>query len=112
MELTIYDIIRGPVISTKAQKLNKTLKKLMVYIHKHATKKQVKDALEKLFKVKVKKVNTLRSGSKSRKLGQRRLVRPGKKKAIVTLKKGYTLDFLNQGGASDVTVSDTPSQAA
>ena len=103
MELTIYDIIRGPVISSKAYQLNKKLKKLMVYIHKRATKHEVKNALEKLFNVKVDKVNTLRSGSKSRRIKQRIVVRPGRRKAIITLTKNSpSLNFFGQGGSSDV----------
>jgi large subunit ribosomal protein L23 len=107
MELTIYDIIRGPVrSSSKAYILNKKFNKLMVYIHELATKHQVKDAVEKLFNVKIEKVNTLRTGDKSRRIGQRIVVRPGKRKAIITLAKGYSLDLFNQAGASDVVVPE------
>ena len=96
MGLTIYDIIRGPVISSKAYQLNQKLKKLMVYIHEQATKQEVKEALEKLFNVKVEKVNTVRSGSKSRRVGHRLIVRPAKRKAVITLAKGYSLDLFGQ----------------
>ncbi len=106
MGLTVYDIILGPVLSSKAYTLNKKLKKLMVYVHKNATKHQIKDALEKLFNVKVEKVNTLRSGEKSRRLGQRLITRPGKRKAIITLTPGYSLDLFGQGGSGDVVVPE------
>ena len=109
MELTIYDIIRGPVrSSSKAYILNKKLGKLTVYIHEDATKHHVKDAVEKLFNVKIKKINTLRSGDKSRRIGQRLVVRPGKRKAIITLAKGYNLDLFDRiGGHSDVVVPES-----
>lgn len=106
MGLTIYDVIRGPVISSKAYQLNQKLKKLMVYIHENATKHEVKNALEKLFNVKVEKVNTVRSGSKARRIGQRVVVRPGKRKAIITLAKGYSLDLFGQAGSNDVSVPE------
>jgi len=106
MGLTIYDIIRGPVISSKAYQLNQKLKKLMVYINEHATKREVKEALEKLFNVKVKQVNTVRSGSKSRRIGQRVVVRPGKKKAIVTLAEGYSLDLFGQDASREASATD------
>lgn len=105
MGLKIYDIIRGPVISSKAYQLNQKLKKLMVHIHEDATKHQVKEALEKLFNVKVEKVNTVRSGSKSRRIGQRLVVRPGKRKAIITLAEGYSLDLLGQVGTTGEVAS-------
>lgn len=110
MELTIYDIIRGPVrSSTKAYNLNKKLSKLVVYVHENATKHQVKDAIQKLFNVEIEKVNTLRTGDKSRKMGQRMVVRPGKKKAIITLKEGFSLNlFETNGGPTDMVMPEAP----
>jgi large subunit ribosomal protein L23 len=109
MELTIYDIIKGPVrSSSKAYILNKKFSKLTVYIHELATKPQVKDAVEKLFSVKITKINTLRSGDKSRRVGQRVVVRPGKRKAIITLAPGYSLDLFDRiGGQGDVVVPES-----
>lgn len=52
MDLTIYDIIQGPVISDKAYKLNKNLKKLFLKVHPQANKKLVQNALEKLLMLK------------------------------------------------------------
>ena len=101
MGLTIYDVIRGPVISSKAYQLNQKLQKLMIYIHEDATKYDVKNALETLFNVKVTKVNTIRSGNKMRKIGGRVSVRPGKRKAVVTLAPGYVLDLFNQAVLKD-----------
>jgi large subunit ribosomal protein L23 len=108
MALTVYDIIRGPVTaSSKAHILNKKMQKLTVYVHPEATKTQIKEAVQLLFNVKVGKVNTLYTGDKSRKVGQRLVVRSGKKKAVITLAKGYSLDFFNQNsGSSDVTIPE------
>jgi large subunit ribosomal protein L23 len=107
MALTIYDIIRGPVTaSSKAYMLNKKLHKLMVYVHPDATKAQIKEAVQKLFNVEVTKVNTLSTGPKSRRIGQRLVVRPGKKKAIISLKDGQALNLFNQSGTSDVIVPE------
>jgi large subunit ribosomal protein L23 len=108
MELTIYDIIQGPVrSSSKAKFLNTKLSKLTVYIHERATKHQVKDAIEKLFNVRAEKINTLRSGDKSRRMGQKIVVHRGKRKAVITLAKGYTLDLLDtMGVVGGTTASD------
>lgn len=107
MAITLYDIIRGPVTaSSKAYMLNKKLNKLMVYVHPDATKAQIKEAVQKLFNVEVEKVNTLSSGPKSRRIGQRLVVRPGKRKAIITLKGDKALDLFNQSGTSEVVVPE------
>lgn len=107
MALTLYDIIRSPVTaSSKALMLNNKLKKLMVYVHPDATKIQIKEAVQKLFNVQVAKVNTLMTGEKSRRIGQSLVTRPGKKKAIITLKDGKGVDLFNSGGASDVVVPE------
>ena len=108
MALTLYDIIRSPVTaSSKAYMLNKKLHKLMVYVHPDATKAQIKEAIQKLFNVQVEKVNTLTTGDKSRRIGQKLVVRPGKKKAIITLKDGQAaVDLFNQSGAGEMVVPD------
>jgi large subunit ribosomal protein L23 len=107
MAITLYDVIRGPVTaSSKAHMLNKKLHKLMVYVHPEATKAQIKEAIQKLFNVKVEKVNTLYTGDKSRRMGQRLVVRPGKKKAIITLVDGQKLDLFNQSGTGEIIVPE------
>lgn len=113
MALTVYDIIRSPVTaSSKAYMLNKKLHKLMVYVHPDATKAQIKEAVQKLFNVQVIKVNTLTTGDKSRRVGQRLVVRPGKKKAIITLKDGHKIDLFNQSGASEMMVPEGTQSSA
>ncbi len=99
MDLTIYDIIKGPVISDKAYKLNKLLKKLFLKVHPHANKKLVAEALEKLFNVKVKDVKIQVRKGKTRMVRRKKITRPDEKRAIVTLADGYSLDLFEQAGA-------------
>jgi len=105
MDLNIYDVIRGPVVSDKAFSLNKTLNKLVLKVHPHANKMQIKEALQRLFNVKVEKVNTLRRKGKVRRV--RRIESQGAttKRVVVTLKEGYSLDLFDQGGAGLAFVS-------
>jgi large subunit ribosomal protein L23 len=102
MDLTIYDIIKGPVITDKAFKLNKNLKKLVIRVHTAANKPLIKEALEKLFNVKVEKVSII--VRKGKKTSFKRIVsqKPTEKKAIITLKEGYAIDMFDQ---SQTTVS-------
>ena len=48
LNLTVYDIIKGPVLTEKAYGQYKKLKKIVLDIHPQANKKQVAEAIEKL----------------------------------------------------------------
>lgn len=96
MELTIYDIILGPVISDKASSLNNKLNKLFLKVHPEANKKLVRDAIEKLFNVKVKKVNVQNRKGKVRVVRRKTFTRSDEKRVIVTLAEGYSLSLLEQ----------------
>ena len=86
-----YDVILSPVITEKATMASEH-NKVMFKVRKDATKPQIKEAIEKLFDVKVKNVNTLIRRGKVKmfknKLGQRSDV----KRAIVTLEEGHRID--------------------
>ena len=86
-----YDVILSPVITEKAT-LASDKNQVMFRVATTATKPQIKEAVEKLFDVKVKRVNTL-----VRK-GKKRVFKnvPGRtsdtKRAIVTLEEGHRID--------------------
>ena len=86
-----YDVIVAPVVTEKAT-LASEHNKVLFKVAAKATKPQIKEAVEKLFDVKVKSVNTLvRKGKKKAfrgRLGQQSDV----KKAIVTLEEGHRID--------------------
>lgn len=69
-------------------------------VHATATKNQVKTLIEELFDVTVIRVRTIVSQAKRQKTGKRRLTKTvGRtKKALVTLKKGQTLEVFDIGG--------------
>ena len=87
----LYDVIVSPVITEKATALSEQ-NKVVFRVRPEATKPQIKEAVEKLFDVKVKSVNThLRKGKvKAFKgtVGEQSQV----KRAIVTLEEGHTID--------------------
>ncbi len=86
-----YDVIVAPVITEKATMLSEH-NKVVFKVAKTATKPQIKAAIERLFDVKVKSVNTLVTEGKMKvfrgRLGQRSDV----KKAVVTLEEGHSID--------------------
>jgi large subunit ribosomal protein L23 len=86
-----YDVVLSPIITEKATNASER-NQVMFRVAPTATKPQIKEAVEKLFDVKVKSVNTLvRKGKKKAFRG-----RPGQqsdvKKAIVTLEEGHRID--------------------
>ena len=86
-----YDVILSPVItekSTNASEHNKVVFK----VRGTATKPQIKDAVEKLFDVKVKAVNTLVRKGKLKVFKGMLGVQSSSKRAIVTLEEGHRID--------------------
>ena len=86
-----YDIIRSPVITEKAT-LASEQNQVIFRVAPHATKPQIKEAVEKLFDVKVKHVNTLIRKGKVRNFRGRRGMLSDVKKAVVTLEEGHRID--------------------
>ncbi len=90
-QAAVYDVIVSPVITEKATMASEH-NQVIFKVRPKATKPEIKEAVEKLFGVKVKAVNTL-----TRK-GKRKMFRgrPGRqqdvKKAIVTLEEGESID--------------------
>lgn len=87
-----YDVIKSPLITEKGSLVAEN-NQVIFKVASNATKPQIKAAVEKLFDVKVKSVNTLVQKGKTKRfkgmLGQRSDV----KKAVVTLAEGHSIDI-------------------
>jgi large subunit ribosomal protein L23 len=86
-----YDVIVSPVITEKATALSEH-NKVVFRVRSDATKPQIKEAVEKLFDVKVKSVNTLVTKGKVKMFRGIRGQRSDVKKAVVTLEEGQAID--------------------
>jgi large subunit ribosomal protein L23 len=86
-----YDVIVSPVITEKATTASEH-NQVIFRVAPHATKPQIKEAVEKLFDVKVKRVNTLIRKGKVRHFRGMRGELSDVKKAIVTLEEGHRID--------------------
>ena len=86
-----YDIILAPVITEKATNASEHSKAIFK-VALTATKPQIKEAVEKLFDVKVKSVNTLRRRGKWKAFKGRFGQQSETKRAIVTLEEGQKID--------------------
>jgi large subunit ribosomal protein L23 len=86
-----YDVILSPIITEKATMASER-NQVMFKVARTATKPQIKAAVEKLFDVKVKSVNTLIRKGKTKIFKGRRGELQDVKKAIVTLEEGHRID--------------------
>ena len=93
----LMNIILTPHVSEKATMTAEKANTVVFKVAIDATKKEIKAAVEKLFEVEVKSVNTPINKGKTKRQGMRQGRRSDVKKAYVTLKEGQDLDFV--GGA-------------
>ncbi|MDD4519659.1 MAG: 50S ribosomal protein L23 [Alphaproteobacteria bacterium] len=88
----LYDIIRRPLITEKAMKCSEH-NQVVFEVSLNATKPEIKEAVEALFGVKVKAVNTLRQKGKAKVFKGTKGRRSDIKKAFVTLQEGQNIDM-------------------
>ena len=86
-----YDLIKKPIITEKATMASEN-GAVVFQVAMDATKPQIKEAVEAVFGVKVKAVNTVIAKGKTKKFRGRPGERSDKKKAYVTLEEGNTID--------------------
>tara|TARA_Y100001970_G_scaffold223015_1_gene274472 strand:+ start:103 stop:399 length:297 start_codon:yes stop_codon:yes gene_type:complete len=91
-KIHLYDKVISPVITEKSTNLTE-LNKITFKINKNANKKNIKKSIEKIFKVNVIKVNIINKKTRSKLTRGRKVKVVGYKKAIITLKKGQTIDL-------------------
>jgi large subunit ribosomal protein L23 len=84
----IYQVLKLPVITEKSTYVKENLSTLTFKVARDANKQEIKDAVQKIFKVKVDSVRTATFHGKNRRQGRFTGRRPDWKKAYVTLKKG------------------------
>jgi len=92
--MKLYSIIKKPLFTEKGSNLKESQNKILVEVAKDANKLDVKKAIEEIFKVKVDKIATINVEGKLKRHGRSIGRRSDSKKAIVTLKKGEKLDFI------------------
>ena len=91
---SMYDVIKRPIVTEKTTSQKELSNKVTFEVDRRANKIEIKQAVEKLFKVNVLDVHTMTVRGKVKRLGRFSGKRPDWKKAIVTLKEGETLPFL------------------
>ncbi|AMA64776.1 50S ribosomal protein L23 [Candidatus Arsenophonus lipoptenae] len=90
----LLKILYSPYVSEKASIIMKKNNTIVLKVAKNATKLEIKNAINFLFEVKIKFINTLIVKGKKKRHANRIGRRGDWKKAYITLKEGYSLDFI------------------
>ena len=91
-KINYIDSIISPIITEKATSQSEQ-NKVTFKIHKNASKKSIKKSIEKLFKVNVIKINIINKQNRKVVKRGKKVNIQGYKKAIITLKKGQSIDL-------------------
>ena len=88
----LYDKIISPIVTEKSTKLSE-YNKIIFKVPINADKKNLKKNIEKIFKVNVTKINIINKQKRTKVTRGRKVKVSGYKKAIITLKKGQSIDL-------------------
>ena len=88
----LYDKILAPFVTEKSTNLSE-YNKIVFKVPSRANKKNLKNNIEKIFKVNVTKINIINKQSTTKLTRGQKVKKPGFKKAIVTIKKGQSIDL-------------------
>ena len=91
-KLDLYDKILSPIVTEKSTNLSEQ-NKIIFKVPVKANKKNLKTNIEKIFKVNVTKVNIINKQNRTKLTRGRKVKVSGYKKAIITLKKGQSIDL-------------------
>ncbi len=91
--MNIYDVIKKPLITEKTTTEKDARNVVAFVVHRDANKIEIKESVEKLFKVEVTAVKTATVAGKVKRVGRTVGKRSNWKKAYVTLKEGSSVDF-------------------
>jgi large subunit ribosomal protein L23 len=89
-------IVRRAMITEKGTKIREGQNGYLFEVARDANKIEIKQAIEAIFTVKVSSIRTLRVHGKPKRVGRHAGHRPDWKKAVVTLKKGETIELFEQ----------------
>ena len=91
-KIHLYDKIYSPILTEKSTALSDQ-NKIVFKVPKKANKNSLKKNIEKIFKVNVVKINIINKQNRKKLTRGRKINVKGYKKAIITLKKGQTIDL-------------------
>lgn len=91
--ISLYDVLKRPVVTEKTSAGTEASNTVAFVVDRRATKPEIRQAVQTLFKVSVLEVATMNLRGKMKRQGRRQGRRPDWKKAIVKLKPGDRIEF-------------------
>ena len=91
-KIHLYDKILSPMVTEKTTNLSEQ-NKIVFKVPSNSNKKNLKNNIEKIFKVNVTKINIINKKNRTKVARGKKIKVPGFKKAIITLKKGQSIDL-------------------
>jgi large subunit ribosomal protein L23 len=98
--MTPESVIRRPIFLTEKSNTLRGQNQVVFEVLRHANKVEIKDAVQKLFNVKVESVNTMLYRGKDRRMGRGYAKMQNWKKAVITLAEGENIDFFAEQAES------------
>ncbi|MBN9166161.1 MAG: 50S ribosomal protein L23 [Myxococcales bacterium 68-20] len=98
--MTPESVIRKPIFLTEKSNTLRGQNQVVFEVLRNANKVQIKEAVQKLFSVKVESVNTMLYRGKDRRMGRGYAKMQNWKKAVVTLAEGENIDFFAETSES------------
>jgi len=96
MSTNLYQVIVAPHVSEKSTMAADKNRQFVFQVRREATKPEIKQAVEKMFNVQVEAVQVVNVPGKLKRMGRTPGRRQDRKKAYVTLKEGFDIDFAGQ----------------
>ena len=93
--MIIFDVLKAPKMTEKTLSLKEQTNQFAFEVNPRANKVQIKDCIEKTFKVSVLGVRTMNVRGKKKRMGKYQGYKSSWKKALVTLKQGETIEYLS-----------------
>ena len=91
--MNLYDVLKKPKLTEKSGLLKEEFNQFVFKVDPKANKVQIKESVEKVFKVEVEKVRTMNVTGKKKRLGRHQGKKSNWKKALITLKEGQTIEY-------------------
>lgn len=94
MSRDLYQVVRHPIVTEKNMHRSETRDQYTFEVDPNANKVEIRQAIETLFGVKVKRINTMNVAGKRKRAGFNWHIAGQHKKAIVTLEDGHKIDIV------------------
>ena len=91
--MNVYDVLKIPKLTEKTMQLKEEVNQFVFEVDPQVNKIQIKESVEKAFKVEVLQVRTMNVKGKKKRLGRNQGRKSNWKKALITLKEGQTIEY-------------------